>query len=298
MQAILGGKIKPTVAIVGCGTVGTAIGKLFKEAGYRISGVATSNFETARSAASVTGSERFSDCPWEVTRGADVVFITTPDDLIESTCMSISEHRGFDRNAVVIHCSGALSSDILSSARDCGAAVATLHPLQSFASVDQAVSLVPGSFCTIEGDSGALPIVREMVEDLGGILMEITAEKKTLYHAAAVAASNYLVTLIHLALELNEAAGLPSDTSFNALLPLIRGTLNNIGTKGIPGGLTGPIARGDVATVSAHLKAIEKDAPELLLLYRCLGLYTVDLAKAKGTLDKEAADKLAALLES
>jgi len=297
MQALLVEKIKPTVAIVGCGTVGTAIGKLLRNIDYRISGVATSNLETARRAAGVTGSERFSDCPWEVTRGADVVFITTPDDLIESTCMSISKHRGFDKNAVVVHCSGALSSDILSSARDCGAAVATLHPLQSFASVEQAVSLVPGSFCTIEGDSGALPIVRAMIEDLGGILLEITAEKKTLYHAAAVAASNYLVTLIHLALELNEAAGLPSDTSFNALLPLIRGTLSNIGTKGIPGGLTGPIARGDVATVSSHLKAIEKDAPDLLLLYRCLGLYTVGLAKAKGTLNKRAGDKLVALLE-
>ena len=297
MQALFVGRTKPTVAIVGCGTVGTAIGKLLGDAGYRISGVATSNLETARRAAGVTGSEGFSDCPWEVTRGADVVFITTPDDLIESTCMSISEHRGFEKNAVAIHCSGALSSDILSSARDCGAVVATLHPLQSLASVDQAVTLVAGSFCTIEGDKGALPIVRQLVEDLGGILLEIAAEKKTLYHAAAVAASNYLVTLIHLALELNEAAGLPSDTSFNALLPLIRGTLSNIGAKGIPGGLTGPIARGDMATVSAHLKAVEKDVPELLPLYRCLGLYTVDLAKAKGTLSKDAADKLVALLE-
>ncbi len=296
MQALLVGKIKPRVAIVGCGTVGTAIGKLLRDVDYRISGVATSNLETARRAAGVTGSERFSNFPWEVTRGADVVFITTPDDLIESTCMSISEHRGFDKNAVVIHCSGALSSDTLSSARDCGAEVANLHPLQSFASVDQAVSLLPGSFCTIEGDGDALPIVRQMVEDIGGILLEITAEKKMLYHAAAVAASNYLVTLIHLALKLNKAAGLATDTSFNALLPLIRGTLSNIGAKGIPAALTGPIARGDVATVSAHLKAIEKDAPELLQLYRCLGLYTVDLAKAKGTLDREAGDKLAALL--
>ena len=296
MQALLVGKIKLKVAIVGCGTVGTAIGKLFKEEGYCIYGVATSNLKTARKAAGVTGAERFSDCPWEVTRGADVVFITTPDDLIESTCKSISEHKGFDKDVVVIHCSGALSSDILSSARDCGAVVATLHPLQSFASVGQAVGLLPDSFCAIEGDESALSVVRQMVKDLGGILLEITPEKKTLYHAAAVAASNYLVTLIHLALDLNEAAGLATDTSFNSLLPLIRGTLSNIGAKGIPAALTGPIARGDVATVSAHLKAIEKDAPELLQLYRCLGLYTVDLAKAKGTLDDEAGDKLVALL--
>jgi predicted short-subunit dehydrogenase-like oxidoreductase (DUF2520 family) len=210
--------------------------------------------------------------------------------------MSISGHRGFEENAVAIHCSGALSSEILSSARECGAMVASLHPLQSFASADQAVSLVPGSFCTIEGDRDALLIVRQIVEDLGGTVLEIAAEKKTLYHAGAVAASNYLVTLIHLALKLNEAAGLPGDTSFNALLPLIRGTLANIRAKGIPCALTGPVARGDVATVSGHVKAIEKDAPELLPLYSCLGLCTVDLAKAKGTLNRVAAEKLVALL--
>jgi predicted short-subunit dehydrogenase-like oxidoreductase (DUF2520 family) len=296
MQALPGGDIKATVAIVGCGIVGTALGKLLGKADYHISGVATKHLETARRAAEATSAERFSVCPWEITREAKIVFITTPDDLIESTCMTISEHKGFEKNAVVIHCSGALSSDILSSARDSEAMVATLHPLQSFASTDQAVSLVPGSFCTIEGDKDALPIVRRIVEDIGGILLEITAEKKTLYHAAAAAASNYLVTLLHLALELDKAAGLTSDTSYKALLPLIKGTLSNIGEKGIPGALTGPIARGDVATVSSHLDAIAKDAPKFLALYKCLGLYTIDLAGAKGTLNKEAADKLLALL--
>ncbi|MBW2020315.1 MAG: DUF2520 domain-containing protein [Deltaproteobacteria bacterium] len=289
--------MKPTVAIVGCGTVGTATGKLLSRAGYRMTGVATRSLETARRAAKTIGANRFSDCPWDVSRGSDVVFITTPDDTIQSTCKTIAEHQGFEKNAVVIHCSGALSSDILSSARDCGAVVATLHPLQSFASIDEAVSLVPGSYCTIEGDQGALPVVRQMVKDLGGILLEITAEKKTLYHAAAVAASNYLVTLTHLALELNKAAGLSNDISFKALLPLIRGTLSNIGVNGIPDALTGPIARGDVATVTAHLQAMEKDAPGLLPLYRCLGLYTVDLAKAKGTISTKVADQLVALLE-
>jgi predicted short-subunit dehydrogenase-like oxidoreductase (DUF2520 family) len=156
---------------------------------------------------------------------------------------------------------------------------------------------MPSSFCTVEGDEGALSIVRKIVEDLGGIVLEIAEGKKTLYHAAAVAASNYLVTLIHLALELDQAAGLGSDTSLKALLPLIRGTLDNIEKKGIPDALTGPIARGDVATVSAHLTAMEKDTPGLLPLYQCLGLYTVNLAKAKGTISQDTADELTTLLE-
>lgn len=297
MQAVSIEKTKPTVAIIGCGTVGSALGKLLRGVGYRICGVATSNLETAQRAAEVTGAESCSDSPSEIAPTGEIVFITTPDDLIESVCVGISEQGGFQQGAAVIHCSGALSSEILASARGCGAKVATLHPLQSFASIDQAVSLVPGSFCTIEGDEDALSIVRKIVEDLGGMVSEITAEKKTLYHAAAVAASNYLVTLIHFALELDQAAGLDGETSLKALLPLIKGTLNNIGEKGIPDALTGPIARGDVATVSAHLKVIEEDAPELLPLYQCLGLYTVDLAKAKTTISEETAQKLIALLQ-
>jgi predicted short-subunit dehydrogenase-like oxidoreductase (DUF2520 family) len=291
------GKVKFTVAIVGCGTVGTAMGKLLAGAGYPITGVATRGLDTAGRAAKMMGAEQFSDCPWDMSRRAQVVFVTTPDDVIESTCKAIVEHQGFGKNAVVIHCSGALSSAILSSARRCGARVATLHPLQSFASVDQAVKLVPGSFCAIEGDRTALPVVRQLVEDVGGVLMEITPEGKSLYHAAAVAASNYLVTLMHLALELDRVAGIPTDVSFRALLPLVRGTLSNIGAKGVPEALTGPIARGDVDTVAAHLRAIEERAPGFLMMYKTLGLYTIDLAREKGTCGKEAAEKLAALLQ-
>ena len=288
--------MKPSVAIIGCGTVGTAVGRLLARAGYRISGVTTTRLETAESAAKIIGAEQFSDSPWEISRQAQIVFITTPDDAIQSTCQVIAKHKGFERSAVVIHCSGALSSEILSSARDCGAVAATLHPLQSFASVDQAETLVPGSFCAVEGDETALPIVRRLVKDLGGVLMEITPEGKTLYHAAAVTASNYLVTLMHLALELDRAAGMSPDISFKALLPLIKGTLSNIGAKGIREALTGPIARGDVDTVAAHLKAIEERVPELLTVYKTLGLYTVGLAEEKGSLSKDAAAKLIALL--
>ncbi|MDY6951992.1 MAG: Rossmann-like and DUF2520 domain-containing protein [Thermodesulfobacteriota bacterium] len=288
--------MKETVAIIGCGIVGSAMGKLLARAGYRIRGVATRSLETAQRAAKAVGAERFSVSPWDMSQGAQVVFITTPDDAIQSTCEAISSHKGVATGAVVMHCSGALSSHVLSSARDCGASVATLHPLQSFASVDQAERLVPGSFCAVEGDEEALPLVRQIVRDLGGVLMEIAPEGKTLYHAAAVAASNYLVVLMHLALELNRAAGVSPEFSFEALQPLIKGTLSNIDAKGIPEALTGPIARGDVDTVAAHVKAMEERAPALLALYRSLGLYAVDLAKEKGTLSKEGVERIIALL--
>jgi predicted short-subunit dehydrogenase-like oxidoreductase (DUF2520 family) len=298
MRGLLAGGEKPALVIVGCGKVGTAMANLLSRSGYLISGVVTSRLETARKSAEATGAGRYSDCPWELTPEADVVFITTPDDRIAAVCGEIAENNGFQGESVVLHCSGALSSRILGPARDRGAFAASLHPLQSFASADQAVRLVPGSFCAIEGDAEALPIVRQIVKDIGGLLLEITPEKKTLYHAAAVAASNYLVTLIGLAVELNRAAGLSSDAGYEALVPLVRGTLRNIGSRGVPDALTGPIARGDVATVAAHLEAMEKDVPEYLSLYRCLGLYTVDMAREKGSISQERAQRLVELLKS
>jgi predicted short-subunit dehydrogenase-like oxidoreductase (DUF2520 family) len=296
MEALPEGQEKPSLVIVGCGTVGTAMAKLLSRKGYRISAVANSKEETARKAAETTGAESYSDCPWEVTVAGDVVFITTPDDVIASVCSKIAEKKGFKRGAVVIHCSGALSSEILAPARALGAHVASLHPLQSFASADQALSLVEGSFFAVEGDDDAFSMVRQIVKDVGGVSLSIAPEKKTLYHAAAVTASNYLVTVMALAIALNESAGLEKGASFKALIPLVRGTLKNIGEKGIPDALTGPIARGDLATVAAHLGNMEKDTPEYIVLYRCLGLYTVELAKAKGTISPEVAEKMVELL--
>jgi len=287
---------KLSIAIVGCGTVGTALGRLLARAGYTIVGVSARHALSAREAAERVGATHYSEVPWQVTKGAKVVFVTTPDDAIATTCQALSDHGGFDDGTVVVHCSGALASSVLASAKKGTVSVASLHPLQSFASVEQAERLVPGSYCTVEGDPQALPIVRRLVADLGGRLLEITAEGKTLYHAAAVVASNYLVTLIHVALTFNRTTGMPSDIAFEALRPLIQGTLDNIGVKGIPDALTGPIARGDIDTVEAHLQAIEQSVPELRDAYNTLGRLTVDLAKDKGTLTSDQAERLISLL--
>jgi len=281
---------------VGCGTVGTALGRLLTRSGYSITGVATQSLDTAGRAAKKVGARNFSDSPWEISKGAQIVFLTTPDDVIQSTCADIARHGGFDKGSVVVHCSGALCSEILSSARDCQAMVASVHPLQSFASVKQAEQILPGSYWGVEGEKPALDMVRQLVQDLGGICLEIGSGGKTLYHAAAVVASNYLVALLDVALALHRQAGMAPEVSFKALLPLIDGTLKNIGAKGIPQALTGPIARGDVETVKAHLKAIAACPAELATIYKVLGRHTVGLAKAKGTLTDEAAHELVSLL--
>ena len=278
--------MKPSFAIVGCGKVGTVLGTFLAAAGYRAAGFASKSLSSAKRAAKRIQSDHFSDVPWEITRNADVVFITTPDGDIVDTCNSISHHRGFANKAVVLHCSGALPSTILSTAKQCGALIGSMHPLQSFASADYDINPFQGIIVTLEGETEAVKTAKEIATDLGGTSVIILTQAKTLYHASAVVASNYLVTLLNLAFRLIEAAGIADQNAFDVLRPLVEGTLSNIERVGIPEALTGPIVRGDVKTVERHVEEIELKTPELLDLYKTLAYYTIDIAKAKGTISE------------
>jgi predicted short-subunit dehydrogenase-like oxidoreductase (DUF2520 family) len=197
---------------------------------------------------------------------------------------------------VAAHCSGAHPAAILAHARARGAAVGSIHPLQTFATRRQAVRLLPGSWCGIEGDPAALEVLRAVAQALRMTPLQIPSDRKPLYHAAAAVASNYLVALEQAAVTLAEAAGVPSDQALPALLPLVRGTVENLEQVGLPQSLTGPIARGDVGTVRAHLAAIGRHAPDLLALYRTLGLQAMQVAREKGSLSAERCRELRELL--
>ena len=288
---------KPSFAIVGCGTLGMALGRLLFQAGYPVAGVASKSLSSAQRVAQELETEAFSTRPWEITQKADLIFLTTPDDAVEPVCRAIAENGGFTPGSVVLHSSGALSSEILDSAREKGAFAGSLHPMQSFAGARPGVNLFSGILVTVEGDPEALVPARQVAADLGAHHARVNPKAKALYHAAAVTASNYLVTLLHMAFTFNEAAEITPEQSLQGLYPLIQGTLSNIREKGIPMALTGPIARGDVSTVERHLAEIEALTPELLPLYKRLGAHTVPLAVKKGGLSEETAKRLAELLK-
>jgi predicted short-subunit dehydrogenase-like oxidoreductase (DUF2520 family) len=290
--------MKPSFAIVGCGRLGNALGRFLSEKGYRAVGAASRTLASARELADLMGAGKVGTSPREVTGKADVVFITTPDGVIETVCRSISEARGFAENAVVLHCSGALPSTILQGARSCGAAVGSLHPLQSFASKTFRRSPFPGIIMDMEGDGPAVRMAERIAADLGAKSLLIKTEKKPLFHAAAVAASNYLVSLLDLAFQLMGEAGVTPQAAWQVLRPLVNGTLSNIDETGIPEALTGPIARGDLETVRGHLQSITMNLPHLVPAYKVLGLHTIQVALAKGTLDGAAAAGLQDLLKA
>ncbi len=288
--------MKPSFAVVGCGKVGTALGKFLTRKGYRLTGLSCKNRSSAQKAAEIIGTNHFSTVAWEITKNSEIVFITTPDSAIQETCFNIAQNNGFSQNTVVLHCSGALPSTILSPAKTCGAFTGSMHPLQSFADSKTDYNPFAGIVVSVEGDDNAVNTAREIVKDLGADFAKIKTESKILYHAAAVTASNYLVTLLDLAFKLIEEAGIAGKDAFKILKPLVEGTLDNIEKVGIPTALTGPIARGDIETVTRHLDEIGRKKPELLSLYRTLGLHTIDIALSGKTISESTAENLKKIL--
>ena len=281
------------LGFIGAGTVGTALSVRLSSKGYQVIAVSSRSQTSAKKLAqAVSGCHAFNNNQ-DVADTAELIFITTPDDAIASVASEIQWHRGQS----VVHCSGALSTDILEPAKKLGAQVGSFHPLQTFASVKQAVENIPGSTFAVEAEEPLLSTLKDMATTLDGHWIELKASDKVAYHAAAVIACNYLVTLVKLATDLWQSFNIPQSQATQALLPLIRGTIHNIDTVGIPQCLTGPIARGDIKTIKKHLDALQKVAPALLSTYQELGLQTIPIALAKGRINQHQAEELQAILK-
>jgi predicted short-subunit dehydrogenase-like oxidoreductase (DUF2520 family) len=193
--------------------------------------------------------------------------------------------------------SGAGGLDLLKPAKKAGAAVASIHPLQSFSSIDQAIKNIPGSYFGITADKKAQLPSKNIIRDLGGIPLFISSDQKPLYHAAACFASNYLVSLMNTVESIYQAIGLNEKDAKKAYLPLVYGSLKNIENSGSISSLTGPIARGDFGTIKKHISAINKNLPQYSSLYSSLGLITVKVAQQKGTLNTRQAKTMNAILK-
>lgn len=284
---------RPAVGFIGAGIVGTALAVRLAGAGYSVVAVASRTKASAERLASLVAGCRAYDTAQDVADAAELVFLTTPDDAVAAVASSVQWRQGQS----VVHCSGALSLDVLEPAARAGAAVGSFHPLQTFATWERAVELIPGSTFALEAQEPLLSELKALASALGGRAIELREDAKALYHAAAVLTSNYTVTLLHLATGLWREFGYERDAALPALLPLLRGTISNVESLGLAKALTGPISRGDRATVERHLEALAA-FPLTSAAYRVLAEATIPLALEKGRLSPERAQELAALLAS
>lgn len=275
--------------------VGTAIGCLLRKAGFNVVAISDISRAAMKRSLRYTGGRSFSS-PRDAAKNADCILITTPDDAIFSACEQVSFLPDI-KGKFVLHMSGAGGLDMLEPAKKAGAFVASIHPLQSFSSIDQAIKNIPGSYFGVTAGRHDLSLVKNLIRKIGGIPMLISDAQKPLYHAAACFASNYLVTLLNIVDSIYQSIGIKAKDASKAYLPLVYGSLRNVERSGSILSLTGPIARGDVGTVRKHSLAIRKKMPRYSTLYSALGEATVDVARKKGTLNHKKAKKMKSILK-
>jgi len=281
------------LGFVGPGTVGTALARSLASAGYPVVSIFGRNAERlGRTVESVRGA-RAAESAQAVVDAADVIFLTVPDDAIRPLADDLAWRPG----KTAVHCSGAASLDLLETARQQGAEVGAFHPLQTLASLEQAMRNLPGSAVAIEASDPTLEeALAQMAWALGGRPFLLHGDK-ALYHASAVLACNYLVTLLDAAAGLWAEIGFTKEEGLKALLPLVRGTIENLDAIGLPSALTGPVSRGDVGTINRNIAALSEHDPKTAALYVELARRTIPIARAKGTLSETAEKRLQEYLE-
>lgn len=268
---------------------------LLHSRGYRVVAVADVSPEARDRAAALTGAPVTADAG-EAVREAGIVLLTTPDDRIEAVCAGIARSAEDLSGKVFVHMSGALPLAVLEPARRAGAAVVSVHPLQTFPDLNAALEALPGSTFGVTCERGLEPWARGLVEDLGGRMQLVADADRVSYHAAAVVACNFLAIVERGALALAKEAGFTDEGFALAFAPLMKATVDNIARFGPAGALTGPLARGDIETIGRHLEALDRSDGELAAMYRAVCLYGLGLVSEIGETDTDTINRMRDLL--
>ncbi|CDG85812.1 Rossmann-like and DUF2520 domain-containing protein [Janthinobacterium agaricidamnosum] len=269
-----------TLNIVGAGHVGKALGRVFAVSGvFQVQDVLTRSLSSAQAAVDFIGAG-VAVSAYHHLRAADITMLAVGDDQIVAACAALADAMPLAGN-IVFHCSGALASSQLLPAKQAGALLASVHPIRSFADPALVADSFSATFCGIEGDAKALEVLQPALLAAGARPVAIDASAKTVYHAAAVFASNYLVTVLDTALRAYQAAGIPEAVARELAQPLVTEAVANVFRLGPAQALSGPIARGDFATVGQQQRAVDAWDAASGQLYRALVAPTADLARRK-----------------
>jgi predicted short-subunit dehydrogenase-like oxidoreductase (DUF2520 family) len=261
-----------TIAIAGTGRIAKAIGALLSRSGVQI--------------AAVAGRGKIGQLP----RCANHILIAVSDDSILDVAAELAA-AGL-RDSTIVHTSAAAGPEALAVLRSAGNAIGVLHPLQTVPSAQRGIETLSGATYAVAGDERATAWARELVRLLGGNAIAVDPQRWGLYHAAAVMACNYQVTLVDAALELMEIAGISRVEARSALAPILRTTMENILLYGPEAALTGPIRRGDIGTVTTHINALKAAAPETKRLYIAAALRTIPVAALPPAAANELTNRL------
>jgi len=284
---------KLKLGFIGAGRAGTGLATGFAHAGGDVVAVASRSIASAQALVKRVRGAR-ACAPQEVADRADLVFLTVPDDAIERVASGIRWRAG----SACVHCSGAADLDALKKAAADGALTGGFHPLHMFGEPGQSPDALAGCAIALAGPDALLEKLERLARSLGAKPLRLPEGGRALYHAAANFSGAFVIALVQETIALWKKLGIAEADALAALLPLLRGTVDNVERLGAAGGLGSAVARGDVGTIRRHLDALAQSAPDSLELYRILSLRTIPLALAKGTLKPETAKEITTLLLS
>jgi predicted short-subunit dehydrogenase-like oxidoreductase (DUF2520 family) len=282
------------VGIAGTGRMARALGALLVRRGVSVSAVGGCSIEATEEAARFIGAERAAALG-ELPHYARNIVIAVTDSAIPEVAAALAE--GGLEDGIVLHTSGAAGPGALEILRKAGNSVGVLHPLQTVPTAERGVESLPGATFAFAGDEAATAWAVRLTTALGGRALRVDPKFWQHYHAGAVMACNYQMTLVDAALELMGMAGIGRDQALDALGPILRETTENVLKRGPERALTGPIRRGDAGTIQRHLAAVENASPETRQLYLAAGLRTIPVAKRAG-LEQNAAQEVEKILRA
>jgi predicted short-subunit dehydrogenase-like oxidoreductase (DUF2520 family) len=281
------------IGVVGAGRVGAVLSAALRAAGHEI--VAAAGESTAsvdRIDALLPGVRRAK--PTDVAKSCDLLLLTVPDDMLENVVTTMVGAGAIRSGQIVCHTSGRHGLAVLKAASDIGARPLALHPAMTFTGTAVDLDRLPGCVFGVTAREEDRALAESLVADMGGVPMWVPEDKRTLYHAGLAHGANHLVTLVAQAMELLAASGAEDPAA--TLRPLLTAALDNALVAG-DAALTGPIVRGDVNTVAAHLTEIAETAPGTIPSYVAMGKATADRAVLDGRLLPIRAAKIVRLLD-
>lgn len=286
---------KQSISIIGTGALGSVLAKTLAEKKILIKSLYNRSQQRVEELEKLLKVEYSGTFPQKKEELGDIIFLSVSDRSIKKVAEKLAALSDDFSHHAVIHTSGNYTSKLLSSVEEKGAAIATFHPLQTFTKTS-----VPSDFeqiyIDVEGDARALALLQEIAEKLNCNILEIDPSAKPYLHAAAVMASNYMVALMESAGQIARMGGINKEKALRALMPLAQKSMENISAGDNPrDALSGPIARGDVATVKAQLELLNQN-PDLEILYKQLGKRLVELKKS--STDDEHLNAIAQILDT
>jgi predicted short-subunit dehydrogenase-like oxidoreductase (DUF2520 family) len=276
--------LKIGIGLIGAGAVGRTLAKSISHVGLRLTVIVDRHAGVARDLAQSLGIDRAGSDFNLIQDDTRLLIVAVPDDQLVVVDRIIIKLLPLTNLDGVAHVSGALAGEALTGLAAANVPVGSLHPLQTFPAKGPTPTLNDVYFA-VEGDDRLVPLLMDLVKLIGGLPVRLPSQGKSVYHAAAVFAANFIPVLMREAHELMLTAGVPESLIRPMLGPLMRSSLENCLELGELKSLTGPVARGDVETIRQHLKTLQALSPGTLAIYRMLSLKALELAIESGLSD-------------